>query len=317
MKRKWLTIGIILVLVGIAVAPMIDFQVVKASTDGKLVEITTQACGIQGYPDTPVKLTREQYWNLEQYLVEFRARLNQTSTRKEAIPIFKEAIVELNKYGLLPKGMNVKQAQRLILGGNQNPRFYQALDMIQNLYREKADDFENYFCLIAGHTTVTITRGPILTILSLSFNNFYRDLQDWLSGYDNRLTMLFFSVVTLFLLPFYISLGIANSLSNLCPIMFLSTVGLSCWSPMGPDGIAIPWVYLATGWLHTNGLNGVKNWSGSILGNLSDDDRINLGMYEFYPGVLGFSGIKITLPFSNSFYIGYALKVKIKMEETT
>jgi hypothetical protein len=63
-----------------------------------------------------VKLTRKQYNDLEHYLVEFRARLNKTSTREEAVPIFKEAEVVLNKYGLLPRGMSVKQAQKLVIG---------------------------------------------------------------------------------------------------------------------------------------------------------------------------------------------------------
>jgi hypothetical protein len=99
--------------VGVAIAPTINQSVVTASTDDDLVEVTTQACGIQGYGDTTVKLTREQYQNLEQYLVEFRARLNQTTTREEAVPIFKEAVVELDKYGLLPKGMSVEKGTEI------------------------------------------------------------------------------------------------------------------------------------------------------------------------------------------------------------
>jgi len=109
MIRKWLAIGIILLFVGVTLAPTINFNTVKASTDEDLVEVTTQACGIKGYGNTTVKLTREQYQNLEQYLIEFRARSNKTTTREEAIPIFKEAVVELDKYGLLPNGMSVER----------------------------------------------------------------------------------------------------------------------------------------------------------------------------------------------------------------
>ena len=46
--------------------------------------------------------------------MEFRARLNQTSSREEAVPIFKDAVVELDKYGLLPSGMSVERVQKLI-----------------------------------------------------------------------------------------------------------------------------------------------------------------------------------------------------------
>ena len=118
--KKGLVVSVILLFIGVAVAPSINTGVVKASNDNDLVEVTTQACGIKGFGNTTVKLTREQYQNLEQYLVEFRARLNQTSTREEAVPIFKEAVVELDKYGLLPKGMSVEQAQNLVTFSDRN-----------------------------------------------------------------------------------------------------------------------------------------------------------------------------------------------------
>lgn len=108
--KKHQVIAVILLLIGIAIAPSINSIVVKASNDNDLVEVTSQACGIQGFGNTTVKLTKQQYQNLEQYLVDLKARLNQTTTREETIPIFKEAVVELNKYGLLPRGMRVDQA---------------------------------------------------------------------------------------------------------------------------------------------------------------------------------------------------------------
>jgi len=119
--RKSLAVAVILLFIGVAIAPTINFQVVKASQDDDLVEVTTQACGINGFGNTTVELTREQYQNLEQYLVEFRARLNQTATREEAVLLFKEAVVELNKYGLLPKGMSVERVQKLVTGKKLNP----------------------------------------------------------------------------------------------------------------------------------------------------------------------------------------------------
>jgi hypothetical protein len=72
--KKCLAVGIILLFIGVAVAPSINSTVVKASNDNDLIEVTSQACGIQGFGNTTVKLTKEQYQNLEQYLVDFRAR---------------------------------------------------------------------------------------------------------------------------------------------------------------------------------------------------------------------------------------------------
>lgn len=79
--KKPFAIGIIFLFIGVAVAPSINSTVVKTSDD--LVEVTSQACGIKGSGNATVKLTKEQCKNLEQYLVDFRARLNQTTTREE------------------------------------------------------------------------------------------------------------------------------------------------------------------------------------------------------------------------------------------
>ena len=87
-----MAIGIILLFIGVAFAPSINSSVVKASDD--LVEVTSQACGIQGFGNTTVRLTRQQYENLEKYIVNFQAKLNQTATLEDTIPLFKEAILE-------------------------------------------------------------------------------------------------------------------------------------------------------------------------------------------------------------------------------
>jgi len=167
MKSNWFAVGIILLFIGVAIAPSINTSVVKASQDDDLVEVTTQACGIKGYGATTVKLTRQQYQNIEQYLVEFRARLNQTATREEAIPIFKEAIFELNKYGLLPKGLSVEQAQRLVTGGYYNARINRTF---QRLY--DTTDYlikSNFLCLMTGAGSSMHMRGILPFIMTLLF----------------------------------------------------------------------------------------------------------------------------------------------------
>jgi len=141
--RKGLVVGVILLFIGVAVAPSINFPVVKASTDNDLVEVTSQARGIQGFGNTTVKLTKEQYQNLEQYFVDFRARLNQTSTREEVVPLFKDAVVELNKYGLLPKGMSVAQAQRLVTIGYRTQR-------VPTIIKKLNQSLINYDCLFTA-----------------------------------------------------------------------------------------------------------------------------------------------------------------------
>jgi hypothetical protein len=175
--KKSLVVSVILLFLGVTVAPSINFNVVKASNDNDLVEVTTQACGINGFGDTTVKLTREQYQDLEQYLVDFRERLNQTTTREEAVPIFNEAVVELNKYGMLPKGLSVERAQKLVIGGYQNERVTKFIEKFYNKYPKNSDG-KNVFCLVAGMTSYTFFIGfplffPIKLFSIVTFGVWY------------------------------------------------------------------------------------------------------------------------------------------------
>jgi len=164
--KKILAVGVILLFIGVTIAPNINHSIVKASQDDDLIEVTTQACGIQGYGDTTVKLTREQYQNLEEYLVEFRAKLNQTTTREEAVPIFKDAVVELDKYGLLPKGMSVERAQRLVSSETLNPL---DISLEKHLKVDDNSTLINSKCLVFSHVEpiYDFMQWPLLIWLGL------------------------------------------------------------------------------------------------------------------------------------------------------
>jgi hypothetical protein len=162
--KKILVIGIILLFIGVAVAPSINQSVVIASTDDDLVEVTTQSCGINGYENTTVKLTREQYQNLKGYLVEFSARLNQTTAREEAIPIFKNAVVELDTYGLLPKGMSVENELRFLSLINQGLENIEKLHIFSKLSQAH---LHNVFCFVQLQTTGDVLEwGPLQYLIS-------------------------------------------------------------------------------------------------------------------------------------------------------
>ena len=210
--KKPLAIGTIFLFIGIAVTPLINYSVVKASTDNDLVEVTTQACGIKGFGDTTVKLTREQYLDLEQYLVEFRARLNQTSTKEEVTALYKEAIVELNDYGLLPKGLSIPLAERLVIGNNlydKFPGFFKRVPLLD------LNDIENAKCFVYAE-------------------GFSGDFPLWFYflfsiGAAIALKLLYAEKVILFMLLFLIGYSIAAPVmlfSTLNPIHILSVVEL-------------------------------------------------------------------------------------------
>jgi len=101
---------------------VVGYHSVKAYTESEYVEVTISPNGIRGFGNSTVKLTRTQYETFDQYLTNFQAKLNQTKTREETILLFKEAIVELNKFGLLPKHMSIRVAQDLVIGKSlRNP----------------------------------------------------------------------------------------------------------------------------------------------------------------------------------------------------
>jgi hypothetical protein len=251
------------------------------------VEVTTQACGITGYKDTTVKLTREQYQDLEEYLVEFRARLNQTSTREEAVPIFKDAVVELDKYGLLPRGMSVERAQKLFT--KLYDKRVKVLDSLE------LDPDANYICLVAGITSDTKTYGPLAYLINRVA---------WYLEEHNAPELF---VTLAFLLEYF----------------WLIPIGLTMFIPFGLlsvlfFGVSNYWRILSSsGWVFSIGLNGYKKFNGSELWGTASERISFLSVSALYPGVLGFTGLKITLlndNFDKTFFLGSALKVKLGTE---
>ena len=148
MKRKWVVFGIILLFIGVAVAPSITISVVKASNNDDLVEVTTLACGIKGYRDTTVKITRQQARELDQLFESLNRKLDTAISREESVHIYHEATIELSMYGLLPQGMTIDQAQHLVMGWNQN--YHQGILTRQQEIFPKC---VNAFCLLWMYAT--------------------------------------------------------------------------------------------------------------------------------------------------------------------
>ena len=57
--KKGMTGAIIFLFISIAVVPSIHANVVKASSDIEVIEVTTEACGISGLKPNTVKLTKQ------------------------------------------------------------------------------------------------------------------------------------------------------------------------------------------------------------------------------------------------------------------
>ncbi|EMR75079.1 hypothetical protein MBGDF03_00859 [Thermoplasmatales archaeon SCGC AB-540-F20] len=124
--KKGSVLAVILLFIGVAFAPSINANVSKASIDSELVEITTEVCGINGVTPNTVLLSKEDAEEVEKLIDDIERRLDDVETREETEKIFNEAVVELDKYGLLG-GLSVKQAQKLVTGGYQNRRAMKVL----------------------------------------------------------------------------------------------------------------------------------------------------------------------------------------------
>ena len=316
MMKRLLVLIVVLVFLGVVVIPGITQNMVIASLDDDLVEVTTQACGTQGYGDTTVKLTREQYQNLESYLVEFRDRLNQTSTREEAIPIFKDAVVELEKYGLLPRGMSVERAQKLVIGSYQKTKLY--LDIEKTIFRNQKIDFNtsNFLCLIYSNTDGIISVGPFLHSINRIY--FYQHefplIMAWfyfkLYGHEFLINIIYtiWSIIYLTVEKVFNS---SYSIASRIPIKVFNTL------TFGSVGVANrntgPIYNPTNGWVVTFGLNGIKIFQNQSLYGHLFLFPIYYDDYVYFPGVFGFTGIQITSE-ERMIHLGFALCVDIGSE---
>jgi len=317
--RKNLVVAVILLFIGVSIAPSINFTVVKASNDNDLVEVTTQACGINGFGNTTMKLTREQYQNLEQYLVEFRERLNQTTTREEAVPLFKEAVVELEKYGLLPKGMNVEKAQRLMTGG-QNTVLSHLFEKTSFVNRINDSNNSNYLCLVCSVTDGLITAGPIYRMIN---NIMYPFFELNSSGkilnflYEHGYIFLYKilgSIIIVILELLYGPWLFGSFITTLNPFKVLYTL---TYGGEGFNSQTNHYEYHSSnGWVATFGLNGTRIFQNQPLWGHLPQYPIPIfvgSMYYFYPGIFDFTGIRIVLT-DKAVHLGFALWVEIGSE---
>ncbi len=144
MKKVVLVGGSLLTIVLIVLGSqtsVVGYRSVKASQENDYFDVTVRACGIEGFGNNTVRLTKQQYKDLETYLIGIRTRLNQTSAREKAIPIFQEAVIELNEYGLLPKRMSIQKAQELVVERPSSSKWNRFLE------KSARDNVTNIYCL--------------------------------------------------------------------------------------------------------------------------------------------------------------------------
>jgi len=315
MIKKGLAVAVILLFIGVAFTSSINSSVVE----DELVEFEVELCGF-GQKEK-IYLTRQESDEVSQLFDNLETDLSQVSTRSEAEDIIHRAVFKLDSYGLLGS-FSVHDFMKFIETGglennNLNPLFERILGK-----NDLLDDNSNYMCLTVGDTDNTIFVTPVVNILNritgvLGFfynktNNFFNDILDSLynSGrlslwlfisfflyepivFFSQLNAVFFAYIFVFYLFF---------LDTYVPVSAMSNI---CYDNLGD---------ISNGYVFTAGLNGVKQWNGSIKGEIPAKSFFPPLPFNEY-GVLGFNGIKISKEYGvnfDSYYIGFSAFVKIK-----
>jgi len=308
--EKWYVFGVVFLCVGVVLVPGVHGAMAAASEDG-FYNVSVQAFGGRNPAGTAVRLTRQQYQSLQNAFVRFRARLNATITVNETVQVYREMLSELRGYGLVPKGLSQRETDRLVLGAYEHPGSPRVLVRVPSL----TCDLEESRCLVTGRVQRSSSMGslPLAVLLgSVGMLNFASWCLFMHVGY--HLGQIYKTLFWLFLVLGLGSLALGITLSLISRAVPAAGFGMVSFGGFESNGY---WSYPvpASGWLTTMSLNGKKNWSGEFYGNLtvSSDWRIEdtLEMFVPFPGIVGFTGLKISRLFGSDFYIGHAVKVKI------
>jgi len=290
--RKGVAIAVITLFIGVAIAPSINANVSKEA----LVEFTTEVCGLNGRKQT-VKLTQEEADEVEVLFDSIRERLDATESREDAEEIFKEAVMELDKFGLLG-GLSIEQAQKLVTGGYQDSR---VMKISERIFSRLQKNNSNYLCLIAGTTNGTNFDSQ----LELLFGRI-----TVLLGCVGPILFNKFPLYTIFILGYFFM----DFFDSFNPVAIASRINLGGEKGGGwhPEFVE----FYANGWIVTIGLLGTKRYNGELIGTLPFYGSAILSngfIYKFNPGILGFIGLQIYNPIQEKhFYLGSALATRIK-----
>ncbi len=215
--KKLLVVGVIVLFLGLALAPSINANISNTSIDSEFVEISVEISGMGGVKPHTVKLTKEDAEEVEQLIDAIEKKLETVETREGTIKIYNEAIVELEKYGLLGS-LSVEQVQKLIVdkySKKQAPPLFETRHHEKNLQENQ----HNLCCIVSGNvqdgyaSSIISTLGYFLTILKISS----------LFGFIQRIGffLILIGEFTSIVFPFSIMKGITLFSANLTSLGLL------------------------------------------------------------------------------------------------
>jgi hypothetical protein len=283
---------VVALFIGVAIAPGIQTDREKTGTTPVEIELV----GIPTSEKYTVDLSDEQIRELQVLFEDIEQQLSNAQSRKEANEIVKDALSELEKYGLLG-GLTLEQAQNLIIGSETRQRL---LELMDDNYQDILDDNANYFCMITGRLTGTLFFNPF----SLPRSIFHYYLYYLVYPFP-KFIVLFYTWDN-FISLYRESLVIHTTL---LPVSFFSIVTAG-HSTFGHYPYPYSRNYPSQGSITSFGIKNFKDWIGDLWGDATMQ-LICLSFFTrvFYPAILGFLGIKITInSLEDIYFAGFALK---------
>ncbi|MCX6663172.1 MAG: hypothetical protein NTZ75_02885 [Euryarchaeota archaeon] len=264
--------------------------------------MTTQACGVKGDNNHTVQLTKRQVRDVQRVFDDLKNRMSTAVSMEETQRIFNDTIVSLSRYNLLPTGMSIELAKRLVTRASQNQKLETFLTKISTRVQAdlKEGTIQNSFCYVAGNTSNTHFAKPVTKLTMHLY-----DIMDYSSG--NHILVLLSTALWIVFNPLStISQMILQRQGNHCGVSIF--FGNYHYYPY-PN-----WLSPAQGWISTNGINGKQNITGSFWGQKvtsgwqpQDDWYMNYT----WRGCIGFTGFITYVGSDSAYYLGSAFHVNV------
>ena len=270
--KKILAVTLILLCVIFAFIPNIHAGISKKSD----LVVKTEICGLPNMNPQTVRLTEGDAFEVEKLFEEINLKFVKIASIEDAVEIFNEAIVGLNKYNLLG-GLNIEQAKNLVTRRLQNSG--------------------NELCLVVGRTSETVTYGPGITVLTQIIQ---------------KLPLTLVRELFMRFLFFYYALNVYRPF-NFFGLGHTICIGRYVVDEVSGNRHQPGYGWLITFGLNGK-QNWSDSMYGNLSMSRFERSFFGLGRDIDYPGIAGFLGLKINLEWleTNWFYFGSALQVEIR-----
>jgi hypothetical protein len=299
---KGITIGIVLIFIGAAIAPSVTISAVDASNTPITIEVTLRAYSRSEDSSITVPLTPQQIQDVRTLFDALHTRLSTAGSLEETWRIFNDTIDSLSRYNLLPAGMSTKQVKYLVRSACLDQLRGSSIQRIYLKTQKNTNDggIQNSFCSIAGNTSNIHFLKPVGKLSLDTFEVYAHSTGN--------------VILALLSYPIWVVFYALNLISQ--PLLQRDGrhLGVSIYFGNYHYAPYPDWLSPAEGWVSTDGINGIQNITGSFWGQKmtscwqpEDDWYMNYS----WRGCLGFTGLILSMGQDSAYYLGSALSINV------